>query len=65
MRSLLRLLLLVVLAIPVLAAAAIFLAIDETALVARQAAFTPAHIERARWLLARHDPRYMLSLIHI
>ena len=61
MRSLLRLLLLVVLAIPVLAAAAIFLAIDETALVARQAAFTPAHIERARWLLARHDPRYMRS----
>jgi len=59
MRRLLRLLLLLVLALSVLVAGAIYLAIDGTALVARQATFTPAHIERARWLLARNDPRYM------
>jgi hypothetical protein len=59
MRGLSRLLLILVLAVPVLMVAAICLAIDGAALVAGQATFTPAHIERAHWLLARNDPRYM------
>ena len=59
MRGLSRLLLILVLAVPLLVVAAIYLAIDGTALVAGQATFTPAHIERAHWLLARNDPRHM------
>lgn len=59
MRGLLRLLSTLVLAIAALVAVVLYLAIDGSALVAGQATFTPAHIERARWLLARNDPRYM------
>jgi len=59
MRAMLRLLLLLLLAIPLLAVGLVLLSIDRTALVAGQAEFTPAHIGRARWLLARNDPRYM------
>ncbi len=59
MRLLLRLLLLLVLSLPLLAAGLVWLAIDDTAAVRSQALLTPAHIERARWLLAQHDPRTM------
>lgn len=59
MRAMLRLLLVVVLAIPILVVGFVLLAIDRNALVAGQAAITPAHVERARWLLARNDPRTM------
>lgn len=59
MRAVLRLLLLVLVAIPLVLLAALFVAIDDTAAVTGQAALTPAHVERARWLLARNDPRRM------
>ncbi len=59
MRLLFRLFLLVVLSLPLLTAGLIYLAIDETAVVQGQATLTPAHIERARQLLARNDPRTM------
>lgn len=59
MRVALRLLMVLLLVTPLLLAGLVFLVIDQTALVAGQAEFTPAHIERARWLLARNDPRYM------
>lgn len=59
MRALLRLLMLVLLVTPLLLLAALFFAIDDAQAVTRQAALTPAHVERARWLLARNDPRRM------
>lgn len=59
MRVALRLLLLVLLLTPLLALAVLLLSIDETPAVTRQAALAPAHVERARWLLARNDPRRM------
>jgi len=59
MRLLLRLFLLLLLALPLLAAGLVYLAIDDTAVVQGQATLTPAHVERARRLLARHDPRTM------
>jgi hypothetical protein len=59
MRTLLRVLLLLLVAAPLLLLAAVFLAIDDKPAVERLAALTPAHVERARWLLARNDPRRM------
>lgn len=59
MRLMLRWVLLLLLALPVLLVALVVLAIDDTAMVQRQAALTPAHVEKARWLLTRHDPRNM------
>ncbi|MCB2030712.1 MAG: hypothetical protein KDH18_19735, partial [Rhodoferax sp.] len=59
MRAVWRLVLLVLLATPLLLLAALVLAIDDTPSVTRQAALTPAHVDRARWLLARNDPRRM------
>lgn len=60
MRVLLRLLLAVLVVAPLLLLlAALFLAVDDKPAVARQAALTPAHVDRARWLLARNDPRRM------
>ncbi len=59
MRLFLRLLLLLIFALPLLAAGLVYLAIDDTAVVQRQATLTPAHVERARRLLALHDPRTM------
>lgn len=49
----------IALALPLLALALLVLAVDSAATVSRQAELTPAHVERARWLLARHDPRRM------
>ncbi len=59
MRLMLRLVLLLFLALPVLLVAVLLLAIDDTAKVQGQAALTPAHVAKARWLLTRHDPRNM------
>jgi hypothetical protein len=59
MRALLRLLLLCLLVTPLLAVGVLLLSIDDKPAVTRQAALTPAHVERARWLLARNDPRRM------
>ncbi len=59
MRLLLRLLLLLILLVPLLATGLIYLSIDDTATVKSQALLTPEHVERARLLLARHDPRTM------
>lgn len=58
-RWLARLLVLVVIVLPLLLAALLWLALDNTPLVASKVAFTPAHIERAQRLLARNDPRRM------
>jgi len=59
MRLLLRLLLLLIVMLPLLAAGLVYLAIDDAAAVKGQALLTPDHVERARLLLARHDPRTM------
>ncbi len=59
MRLLFRLVLLLIFILPLLAAGLVYLAIDDTAAVQGQALLTPAHVERARWLLERHDPRTM------
>lgn len=59
MRLLLRSALVLLVALPLLGLAALFLAIDDQPMVTRQASLTPAHVERARWLLARNDPRRM------
>ena len=59
MRLFLRLFLLLVLTVPLLAAGLVYLAIDDVAVVQGQTLLTPAHVERARRLLALHDPRSM------
>lgn len=59
MRRLFRLFLLLLLTLPFLAAGLVYLAIDDSAAVQGQATLTPAHVERARRLLALHDPRTM------
>lgn len=59
MRWILRLFLLLLVGLPLLTAGLVILAIDDNPMVRGQAALTPAHVERARWLLARHDPRAM------
>ncbi len=59
MRAVLRLLLVVLLVTPLLAIGVVLLSIDDAPAVTRQAALAPAHVERARWLLARNDPRRM------
>lgn len=56
-RLLLTLLVLAVLAPLALAAFLFFRAVQDEPLVARTAEITPANIERARRILARHDPR--------
>lgn len=61
MRWLLRIVLFLLVALPLLAIAALFLAIDEQPVLTRQAALTPAAVDRALWLLARNDPRRMRS----
>lgn len=57
MRLILRLLLLVLVGLPLMAVALVYLAIDDTAMVQGAAVLTPAHVQRARWLLERNDPR--------
>lgn len=60
MRWFLRLFLLLLVTLPLLTAALVVLvvlAIDDSALVRGEAVLTPAHVERARWLVAQHDPR--------
>ena len=59
MRGLLRLSLLLLLAAPLLLVAMVFLALDNTPLVTSEVVFTPAHIERAKRILSRNDPRRM------
>ncbi len=59
MRSLFRWLLALLAALFVLLAGAVLLVVDDQPALTRQAALTPAAIERALWLLARNDPRRM------
>jgi len=56
-RALLWLLLLLVVGLPVAAIGLVALALDDAPIVVRPAVLTPAEIERARRLVARHDPR--------
>ena len=44
---------------PLALAAMVYLAIDQAPLVTAPVAFTPAHIERAKRLIDRNDPRTM------
>jgi len=59
MRLILRLLLLLLVGLPLLAAGLVWFAIDDTATVQEQADLTPAHVQRAHWLLKHNDPRAM------
>lgn len=59
MRWLLRLFLAVLLLAPVALVAAVWLALESRPAVVNELAFTPAHIERAKRLLDRNDPRRM------
>lgn len=59
MRLILRLLLLLLVGLPLLVVGLVYLAVDDTALVQGAATLTPAHVQRARWLLDRNDPRTM------
>jgi uncharacterized protein YfiM (DUF2279 family) len=59
MRWLLRLVLAAVVTVPVLLLAAVWLALEPQPLVTQAPAITPAHIERAKRLLDRNDPRRM------
>lgn len=45
--------------VPLLAIAAAWLAIDDEPQLTRQAALTPQAVDRALWLLARNDPRWL------
>jgi hypothetical protein len=59
MRWLLRSFLAVLLLTPVVLVAAVWLALESRPTVVNEVAFTPAHIERAKRLLDRNDPRRM------
>ena len=59
MRWAARLFVLLLVAVPVGVVALLWLALENTPLVAAKAAFTPEHIERAKRLLDRNDPRKM------
>ena len=59
MRRLLRYLLLLLLAVPLLGIAVVLLAVDDQPMLTRQAALTPDAVGRALWLLTRNDPRSM------
>ncbi len=59
MRWLVRLFMLLLLGLMLVLGALVFLALQDTPLVARAAVLTPAHIERAKRLLERNDPRNM------
>ena len=61
MGKLLRVVFVLVIGLPLVLAALVFLALDNTPLVARKVAFTPDNIERAKRLLDRNDPRKMRS----
>jgi uncharacterized protein YfiM (DUF2279 family) len=57
MRLILRLFLLLLAGLPLMAVGLVYLAIDDTAMVQGAPVLTPAHVQRARWLLDRNDPR--------
>lgn len=57
MKLLSRLILLLVIALPLGVLAALALCFQSTPLIARQADFSPADIERAKRMLEQHDPR--------
>ncbi len=59
MRWLVRVVLATLLLAPVLIASGVWLALDNRPVVVNAVAFTPAHIERAKRLLDRNDPRRM------
>lgn len=59
LRWLFRLVVLLVLVLPLALVLLVWMAVDNTPLVASRAALTPAHIERAKLLLQRNDPRRM------
>ena len=54
-----RLALLLLVGVPLLIVAVVYLALDKEPLVASQVVFTPDNIERAKRLLDRNDPRKM------
>lgn len=58
-RWLLRLVLVLLVLAPLLVLTTVWLMVDNTAAVVRPPVFTPAHIERAKRLLDRNDPRRM------
>lgn len=57
MRALVSLLSFLLLALPLAVVAAIFILVQDTPLLERTAAFTPQHVERAKQVFRRHDPR--------
>jgi hypothetical protein len=57
LRWLLRLFVLLLFVVPLAVGVLAWKALEKAPLVRQDVAFTPAHIERARALLARHDPR--------
>jgi len=59
MRWLLRLFIVALLLVPAALLLAAWLAVDKQPMVVNEVAFTPAHIERAKRLLERNDPRNM------
>ncbi len=59
MRYLAYVLLLVVVLVPLALAGAAFLALSDTPLISRAAELTPAHIERAKRIVEKNDPRKM------
>ncbi|HEY2919660.1 MAG TPA: hypothetical protein VGK77_11795, partial [Candidatus Binatia bacterium] len=61
MRFLFKLILLLILALPLILAAAVYLAIDTEPNINRAAEITPASIERAKRILDQNDPRKLKS----
>lgn len=59
MRLMLRCVLLSLLVVPLLVIAVAMLAIDDQPMLTHQVALTPEAVDRALWLLARNDPRWM------
>jgi len=61
MRLMFRIFLMALLALLLAMASLVYLAIDNAPLVSDTATLTPAHIERAKRLMERNDPRHMPS----
>lgn len=61
LRLLFKLILLVLFGLPLILAAAVFLAVDSQPTIDRAAEVTPSSIERAKRILAQNDPRRLKS----
>jgi hypothetical protein len=61
MRFLIKVILLLILALPLILAGAVYLAIDTEPNINRAAEITPASIERAKHILEQNDPRKLKS----